>query len=400
MVLPLLLGLGLLAGNQMVLQRRRDAREADINERYRGLLGVAPGAMGPETAGGEMGGPTGGTGLLADPNNVQRQMQYAAGVIGIPRQREQGLAMLNAAMVRAQQQEEAKRQASQWAQQFGLQQQQFQQGQANYEQTFRAGREDAAESGRRWNLGRDFQLGQDARQASQWTAEHALRVNADARAAEAARIATAAGDAGVEGMVGAPKLPAGYGWMPGAGGKLIAAPVPGTPDHVKGVQGLSSLRDTDELIGNMLDTMQGKETLTRNGRKVRIGGTGTETHGDQAARLSQMRGAIISGIAKLRDMGVLQAGEMERIEDELPDPTGWGSVLKRNKTIEAAYDELRKQFRSKQRGHLEAHPWLVPPLPPGFQAVGAGGAAPAGGTGGGGGATRPAMGAGREDEGY
>ena len=138
MPIPLLLGLGLLAGNQLFAEKRREARDADISERYRGLLGVAPGQMGPPDEAGGMGGGTRGNGLLADPMNPQSQMAYASGVMGIPGQRENGIQLLNAAMQRAQQMEQARRQDQQWERQFGLQQQQFNQGQQNFERNFQA----------------------------------------------------------------------------------------------------------------------------------------------------------------------------------------------------------------------------------------------------------------------
>jgi hypothetical protein len=357
------MGLGLLAGGDWYAQKRRDERDASMTDRYLGLLGAKPGAtMGPPEESGQLG-YSGGRGLLANPNDFENQMQFAAGVAGMPRkQREMGLAMLQATM----QHDQAVRQDRQWGQEFGLRQDQFRQGQANYEQTFQAGRDDAAATGGRWALGHNFQVGEAARQAAQWAADHQLRANADSRAAAEAAAANQAGQAGIAGMIGIPKLAAGYGWQQGPNGSVIAAPVPGTPDHSKGVEGLGALQGADALIGELLDTMQGKE-VTRNGVKIRTGGVGTEAYGENAARMSMKRGQIISAVAKLRDMGVLQQGEMENLEEQLPSPAGWGSKLKKNSSIVASYDELRKQFRAKAARHIEANPWLVPALPPGFE---------------------------------
>ena len=132
---------------------------------------------------------------------------------------------------------------------------------------------------------------------------------------------------------------------------------------------MESLRRIDGQVGDFLNLMAGKEVMTRGGRKVRMGGVGTETHGEDAQRLASKRGAIIAEIAKLRDMGVLDKNEYERLDDQLPDPSGWTSILKNSKNAAIAYEQLQQEIRGKVKTHMTAHPWLVPSVPAGYQPV-------------------------------
>ena len=78
--------------------------------------------------------------------------------------------------------------------------------------------------------------------------------------------------------------------------------------------------------------------------------------------MSTIRGQIIANVAVLRNMGVLQGGELENIEKMLP--TGWSGPFQRNKSTTAAYNELKRQFEQKLVGHRKK-PWLLPAPPPG-----------------------------------
>ena len=99
---------------------------------------------------------------------------------------------------------------------------------------------------------------------------------------------------------------------------------------------------------------------------MRTGGTGTELWGEGSAKLATLRGGIIADVAKLRDMGVLQQGELENIEKQLPDPTSWTGPLQNNASTLSAYKALQEQFQQKRAAYLKAHPWMVPPPPAGF----------------------------------
>jgi hypothetical protein len=373
MAFPLLLGLGILAGNELFRQQRVKTREEETASQYRGLLGQAGGnVMGPPTEAGEMGYRQ-GTGLLADPSNVGNQLQFAAGIAGLPGQQAAGLNMLNAAMQRAQSSEQAKIGQNQWQQQFDRQTGRDALADTRYATEWDANRADQAERARlanqaagldqsrfgleqgRYGLAeRQFGLGQN-----QWQQEFDLRKRAQDRLDKLA-------DAKVDGP-DLPKLPVGYGWQPDGQGGMVAAPAKGTPDWSKGVAGLQSLTAADKNIGTLVDMLSGVERVTPGGVKVRSGGLGTEMFGENAGKYSALRAAVIADVAKLRDMGVLQAGELERLEEQLPDPSSKWGPLQQNSKTKKSYEELRQQFRAKRDSHVQANPWLLPPVPPGFK---------------------------------
>jgi len=370
-----LLALGILAGNELLRQYKQSSKEEQVAERYRGLLGTAPTEMGPPTADGEMAQQP-GSGLLGQIGNVKdplirEQLQLAAGITGLPGQQVPGLNMLNAAFGRAQQEAQMAQQGDQ------------------FNRSFQAGRDDASAVGSRFVQSMEQQQAEARQRAQQWSQSFGLdQQRFGLQQSEAQRAASQfeqsfglqkkrfgleqqESDAKANAGPGMPKLEAGYQWVadPGGSGGAIAAPIPGTQDYAKGVGGLESLAQTQKQIGQFLDLVQGVEETTKQGKKVRIGGAGTEYGGQTAARMSTLRAGIISGVAKLRDMGVLQPGEMENIEEQLPDPTSLKSnlTLTRQSTFGAAYGELNKQFKAKARAHLKANPWLVPTMPAGFK---------------------------------
>ncbi|MGL4649828.1 MAG: hypothetical protein ACRC1H_10500, partial [Caldilineaceae bacterium] len=213
-MLPLLLGLGLLAGNEVLRQRKVQSREEDMASQYRGLLGQAGGYdMGPPTEGGTMG-YQGGSGLLADPGNVQNQMRFAAGIAGLPGQGAQGLNMLNAAMGRAQQQQAQDVSAGQWERNFGRLQAGDAANQANADRSFDLQRDQYNRQGEQWGQSFGLQQSEAQRQAQQWAQSFGLQ-RQQAAAANAARAGKGEGE-------GLPKLPGGYAWRQDG----IAQPIP------------------------------------------------------------------------------------------------------------------------------------------------------------------------------
>ena len=116
-----------------------------------------------------------------------------------------------------------------------------------------------------------------------------------------------------------PKLSANYMYAPSASG-IVAMPIPGSQDYAKGVQGEQSMVEATQQINDLLDVYMGKEQTTPAGKKIRMGGSGTELWGEQAARMSTIRGQIIANVAVLRNMGVLQAGELENIDEDVARP--------------------------------------------------------------------------------
>jgi hypothetical protein len=67
----------------------------------------------------------------------------------------------------------------------------------------------------------------------------------------------------------------------------------------------------------------------------KAGASGTEWIGDQANMLRFQRGNVVAGLAKLRNLGVLQPGEYEILEQQLPDPT---SIMRNLGGVAAAFD--------------------------------------------------------------
>lgn len=362
-MLPLLLAAGLLGAGSFGQKWLKQRDEEDLAQKYRGLLGQAGGdTMGPPTEGGAMGYQP-GAGLLADPNDPTRQLQFASGVLGIPGQTQRGLSMLDSAFGRAQQ-------AGQFKQSQGQQQAQFDATQTRQAEQF----------GQTFGLAKDQfanQQQQQATQAQQWLEEFNRRTadTAFQQKMQQQQLAvsqghlnlakqTAENKAGANG--GLPALEKGWTYVPSASG-IVAAPIPGTADFSKAVAGGQGLRDADARVTEFMDLLGGKEYETKAGNKMRAGGTGTELWGEGAAKLGTLRGGIIADVAKLRDMGVLQQGELENIEKQLPDPTSWTGPLQNNNSTLAAYKALQDQIKTKTANYIKAHPWLVPPPPPGFK---------------------------------
>jgi hypothetical protein len=199
--------------------------------------------------------------------------------------------------------------------------------------------------------------------------EARLKIDRERLGLERQRVAQAGAGAGAGGAPELPKLQAGQMWVDVPGAGLMAAPIRGTTAYAEVVKQDDALQQAQQRIGRLIDMVAGREE-TVNGRKVRVGGVGTELWGEDAATMSGLRAGIIADVAKLRDMGVLQSGELENLEKQLPDPGGVGSVLRRKSSIVKSYEELSRQFREKRASHLKANPWLtpaVPPPPPGFK---------------------------------
>lgn len=72
---------------------------------------------------------------------------------------------------------------------------------------------------------------------------------------------------------------------------------------------------------------------------------GSESFGAESGRQRQLYGQIVSYIAKLRDMGVLQPGEMENIQEQLQNPAD--GMFTSNATMMAQYEQLKSQFEDK-----------------------------------------------------
>ena len=89
----------------------------------------------------------------------------------------------------------------------------------------------------------------------------------------------------------------------------IDVALPGSAPHVAAANILGTQQSMEDNIEQFLQLFD------------RVG---TEFATPDAATLGTYRQRIISGVARLDQMGVLQTGELERIESTLPDPTSLG----------------------------------------------------------------------------
>jgi hypothetical protein len=338
---------------------KQQAIEAPYRQQLLALLGQAP--DNPELAG-LQGPPSPGSGLLANPNDPQRQLAFASGIMGLPGQMAQGSQLLNAAFQRAQAGQQFEQQEGRLGSQFErTYQQQGAQWQAGHDLARQQLQETIAyrdQSQQNW-------LAQFQQQQRQFAAQQSL----ERQRLELARNADERAQAALDARGGLPAAPAGQAWVASALGPVLA-PLPGTKDYAVAVDTDGAFETATARIDRMLAIMQGEER-TVGGRKVRAGGSGsTALTGEKAAELSSLRAELISDIAKLRNLGVLQGGEMERIDEALPDPTKVGSLLSSDAYTFKAYGTLKDQFKAKAATHRTANPWLLPAPPPGTRPIG------------------------------
>jgi hypothetical protein len=365
MVWPLLLaGMGLLGGTAWA-RGERDAREQRVAEQYKGLLGAPGQAMGPPTESGESGWQA-GRGLLADPANPVEQMRFAAGVMGLPGQQAQGRAMLDAAMSRAQGAGQFEASEKRQGAQYGQTEARLERGQTQ---------------------GQELAVAEAARAAQQYAQTFAAQAAAQERShqAEQERLRIARESLGLEKLrtgaaLAKPAVDIPGGFMPyDTGHGMAVMPIPGTDRYVKAVEGAQGLARGLSMIDEMRDIVEGKEREV-DGQKVRAGGVGTELRGPNAERLSTLHGQIVSDIGtKLRELGTMQAGDIEFVTKGFKDPTSWGAAFTGNSQISEGYKATRELYERKLSDLYEANPWLKPAPPAGTVPVGKGAPGGAGG---------------------
>jgi hypothetical protein len=323
---------------------KQAAMEAPYRQKLQGLLGTP--ADNPEAAG--LQGPAfGGSGLLADPRLAgDPSVRMAAGVMGMPGGVNLGANLLQNALARLQQGEQFTQQQgerrAEFNDQMGLQREEA----ARRQWEGIANREDRrAEFGanQAW---RDQQAGFERQR---------IGLQAQGLADQRARDAQKPG-------IGE-KLPVGY--MPvmsplGA----VAMPMPGTKPYADAKATDETLTQAQARLGELVGMIEGVETTTPRGRKVKTGGMGaTELWGEDAAKFSQLRSQVIADVAVLRNLGVLQGAEWEKIDEVLPDPTKLGSVFRRQDSTAKAYKTQRDLFKDATQRHRNSNPWLLPPVP-------------------------------------
>jgi hypothetical protein len=97
--------------------------------------------------------------------------------------------------------------------------------------------------------------------------------------------------------------------------------------------------------------------------------------GAPSGTAGQLYSQIVAKVAALRNMGVLQPGELANIENALLNPTSVFSLGTGDERAQAQYDELARAFKQKLEGlgvkmpEPEAARPRIPPLPPGTELV-------------------------------
>jgi hypothetical protein len=323
---------------------KQAAMESPYRAQLQGLLG-AP-ADNPEAAG--LQGPAfAGSGLLANQQLAGDPMvKFAAGVMGMPGGVQMGANLLQNAVARLQQGEQftqqQKERRAEFNDQFGLQQQEA----VRRQWEGIANREDRRA---------EFDANQQWREQQARFEQQRIGLQAQGLADQRARDAVKPG-------IGE-KLPVGYAPVMSPLGP-VAMPMPGTKPYADAKATDETLTQAQARLGELVGMIEGVETTTPRGRKVKTGGMGaTELWGEDAAKFSQLRSQVIADVAVLRNLGVLQGAEWEKIDEVLPDPTKLGSVFRRQDSTAKAYKTQRDLFKDATQRHRNSNPWLLPPVP-------------------------------------
>jgi hypothetical protein len=139
----------------------------------------------------------------------------------------------------------------------------------------------------------------------------------------------------------APAAPSGYQWVDPSNPTELQ-PIPGGPPAVEREQAVGRLQQAMTNIDKL------KGLMSEHGSSIWLGAASGEA--------GQLRSSIIADIAVLRNLGVIQQGEMEFIERSLMDPTSFSSLFTWDAKAQEQYSTLRSQFeeRLKQLGTTPA----------------------------------------------
>ncbi len=149
-------------------------------------------------------------------------------------------------------------------------------------------------------------------------------------------------------------------------GLPMIVPLEGSERSIKGGQSLRSLQQS-------VDNFEQFDQI--------FSDVGSELFSATDARtMGSLRQLIISDVGILMELGVLQQGDLERVESVLPDPSGFGgksrAALGQNKAVRAGYNVFADLMRARLGDAQEAtkfwpgvQRFQVPALPPGTVAV-------------------------------
>lgn len=185
--------------------------------------------------------------------------------------------------------------------------------------------------------------------------------------------------------------PSGYSWKPDG----TLAPIPGGPAAAASVgsvpAGMVAVPDPTSPSGTRLEPIPGSPVQVERTDRVetlksavadieRMKGLMAE-HGSTimlgkpAGEAGQLYSTIVAKIAALRNMGVLQPGELANIENSLLNPTSISSLGTGLDRATGQYDELKRGFTTKLEGlgvklpdAAPARP-SAPPIPAGWEVM-------------------------------
>jgi len=329
---PLLLGAGAL-GQRAVLEN--SARKS--SEAIRGFMGQAPGEFQADLFPGEAPIPglkTAGSGLMADPANPAKQMEFAANLMGLSPRDRAAAAPLFGQLLNTYSQGALQREG--WTRSETMQRERAAQADQHFEIT-QAGindrfKQDYDFSRERFNENvRQFGLTQ-AQEKLKYDDQRRLAWAANARAeAAAAREKAKAEAAAVDPFAGI-KVPSGYqpAVVPGADGRPAAGVVPmrNTAPWVDAQKEVGTLGQARVLLAELYQDMEK---------------TGPEMWGAKAKEMKAKYSQIVAAVAALQNKGVLQEGEMEQIMEGLPDPSALGTF---KGSAQAAYNKTDEIFKN------------------------------------------------------
>ena len=129
--------------------------------------------------------------------------------------------------------------------------------------------------------------------------------------------------------------------IPGIGPVII--PLPGSKAYRDAEQVLGSLETNIGDIDQMIDL---------------IDKHGSESFGPVHGQMQLLYGQVTAGIAKLRDLGVLQEGEAKRLEEQLTNPASIGGAMTSTDTMKAQYEELLRQYQTRLKTRNQMYQYM------------------------------------------
>lgn len=333
MALPLLLLAGGMAAMNAGLTARREAGA----ERFRSGLGTRSSLEYPtDIYGGELEGPPimqPGTGLLGATSDPQQAafLELMGRMADAPGVRPQDLMTMAGRMVELGQTSKLQSESLGAAWDRMISGQGFQAQQNELERDFTWARTASDQDFR----AEENRIEREARERARLgDYRHAFALVAYRDRLEAVRAAQKAPDVGSGRMI-----------YPSPGGGGVIGPMSGTPEYAKGVTEVRDFGQSVERVDTLLESYM-------------AGDQGREFMGREAGEQAGLYNALVADIAKAQAAGVLQPGELKRIQDAYPSPQEFFSKFySGDEYLLGVMQRLRKDFSGKYETARQAHPW-------------------------------------------